>query len=96
MLTTIGPIIPATPPTKAILKMFDPTILLRSIANSPFLSIDTGTTNSLSLVRIATKVNPINSSGILAKVAKFFGPNMRESDPPYSGAVACKIITKEK
>mgnify|MGYP006162506335 CR=1 FL=1 len=95
MVAVIGPSIPATPPTNAILKILDPTIFPNSILNSPFLTSEIEAANSGRLVPIATKVKPTNSSGTPARVAKFFAPNTRVSDPAHNAAVAIKIIVQE-
>ena len=96
MLTVIGPSIPATPPTRAILKIFEPTIFPNNIPYSPFLVREREAANSGRLVPIATKVKPTNSSGTPAKVAKFFAPNTRESEPAQSAIVAINIIMQDK
>ena len=86
---------PAIPPTKAMLKRFDPKIFPKSIVYSFFFVREIEAASSGKLVPIATSVNPISSSGTPARDAKFFAPKTNESEPTHSAAVAIKIINSD-
>ena len=73
---------PAIPPTKAILKRFDPKIFPKSIVYSFFFVREIEAASSGKLVPIATSVNPISSSGTPARDAKFFAPKLMNQSLP--------------
>ena len=83
---------PAIPPTKAILKRFEPNIFPKSIVYSFFLVREIEAASSGKLVPIATSVNPISSSGTPARDARFLAPKTSESEPTHNAEVAIKII----
>ena len=67
----------------------------KSISVASFLSNDMEVASSGKLVPIARMVKPINSSGIPAKVARFFAPKTRQSEPIHNARVASRITSDE-
>ena len=67
----------------------------KSISVSAFLTNDMEVASSGKLVPIARMVKPINSSGMPAKVARFFATKTRQSEPIHNARVASRMTSDE-